>query len=348
MLGIGVVEGFFGPEWSWESRQKFCASIPDYGGRYYIYAPKRDPFLRKQWTSDHPAETWAELRRLSRICHERKLCFGVGLSPFEIHTHWDATARRRLSDKVKVLEDLGLDYLGLFFDDMKGAPDLAEKQIEIVDCVRAATKRTLLFCPTYYSDDPILDKVFGAREPDYLETIGSGIASDVQILWTGNKVISKTISAEELEQVARILRRKPLIWDNYFANDGPKQCKFLRLKSLRGRDQQAYEASAGWAFNLMNQPGLSEILFAASAKVLLEGQQPTPAFEAAVREIAGPELATAILESEMLFDEVGIDKMDEGARSALRQKLEKGGRFGREAIDWLDGKYVVGAECLTD
>jgi len=47
MFGVGIVEGFFGPEWTWESRYRLCNNHPSYGGQFYIYAPKRDSFLRK-------------------------------------------------------------------------------------------------------------------------------------------------------------------------------------------------------------------------------------------------------------------------------------------------------------
>lgn len=72
-------------------------------------------------------------------------------------------------------------------DDMKGGPNLAETQIEIVEYVQCVTDKTILFCPTYYSDDPILDKVFGRRPSNYLEKIGT-LPQKVQIFWTGNFV----------------------------------------------------------------------------------------------------------------------------------------------------------------
>ncbi len=195
------------------------------------------------------------------------MAFGVGLSPFEIYSRWNEKTKELLREKVQKLEELDITYLGLFFDDMKGSPDLADRQLEIVNYVRGTTDKTLLFCPTYYSDDPLLDKIFGQRSPHYLRQMGT-LPADIQIFWTGSKVISKSISAEELKAVAGVLQRKPMIWDNYFANDGPKQCRFLKLKPLEGRSQDTLKSSSGWAFNLMNQPSLSEAVFASSVDVL--------------------------------------------------------------------------------
>ncbi|HEX4924099.1 MAG TPA: GNAT family N-acetyltransferase, partial [Bdellovibrionales bacterium] len=64
LSGIGVIEGFFGPHWPGESRHRFCENLRGYGGQYYIYAPKQDPYLRKRWMEPHPGEYWRELARL--------------------------------------------------------------------------------------------------------------------------------------------------------------------------------------------------------------------------------------------------------------------------------------------
>jgi hypothetical protein len=348
MQRIGIIEGFFGPEWSWESRHHVCASMRETGGAYYIYAPKRDPFLRKRWTEEHPTDQWNELLRLRAKCKDLGVGFGVGLSPFEVHSHWDQSTKEILKRKLKKLEELELDMLGLFFDDMRGSPDLAEIQTEIVSLVRANVNLEILFCPTYYTDDPILDKVFGQRPPEYLETIGRLIPSDVQILWTGPKVISQEIAAEGLKEVERRLKRKPFIWDNYFANDGPKQCKFLKLKPLTGRSRDALEASAGWMFNPMNQPALSELVCAHAIDVLTRGADPASSFSSTMRSMGGEAFSRLIIQYGDDLRAKGLDALDEATREAIRSSIAIDDHYARDVFEWLDGRYNVGAECLTD
>lgn len=360
MIGVGVIEGFFGPEWLWPSRHQFVKTLSNFDNSFYIYAPKRDSFLRKSWEQDHPPEMWAELQKLSSACEANKVAFGVGLSPFEIHDRWDNSAKQILKHKISKIEELNIKYLGLFFDDMRGSSDLADKQIEIVAFVQSLTHAKILFCPTYYTDDPILDNVFGQRESDYLEKIGSGISAEVEILWTGPKVISPVIEAQGLIEVAKVLRRKPFIWDNLFANDGPKQCKFLRMKSFAGRSHEAFNATSGWALNLMNQPGLSEILFSSAAQVLTRDESAHAAFENSLLEFGGTEFAELVLKYEKTLNEVGLDKMEPAELDILRLQLLQQvarqvasqsafkGRLSQEILNWLDGQYIVGAECLTD
>lgn len=348
MATIGIIEGFFGPEWPWENRVHICTTLKSYGGDFYIYAPKRDSFLRKNWKENHPADQWKKLKELSQLCRQSGVKFGVGLSPFEIHNEWNESSKKYLGNKLLKLQELELDFLGLFFDDMRGAPDLAEKQIEIVGFVQAASKAKILFCPTYYSDDPILDKVFGERPSGYLEEIGEQLSPTVEILWTGNKVIPSTITGNDLEKVSRVLRRKPFVWDNYYANDGPKQCQFLKTKPFEGRSPEALNESSGWALNLMNQPNLSEVLFAGAASSLRGDDTPKNLFKSSFQQIAGPDVSRMVEEYEEDFLNVGLDKMSAKAKADLAAKVNIQSRFEKDISDWLNGRYIVGPECLTD
>lgn len=44
---------------------------------------------------------------------------------------------------------------------------------------------------------------------------------------TGPKVVSKDITVESIEEVTKILRRAPVIWDNFHANDYDQKRLFL-------------------------------------------------------------------------------------------------------------------------
>ena len=46
-------------------------------------------------------------------------------------------------------------------------------------------------------------------------------------MWTGPKVISKSIPLESIEELSHVLRRSPVIWDNIHANDYDQKRLFL-------------------------------------------------------------------------------------------------------------------------
>src|SRR5690606_41082942 len=105
------------------------------------------------------------LRRLAHPGGALDVHSAAGLSTNEIYLSFDKAAREALARKLDFLDDIGCEYLAVLFDDMRGdIPDLAARQIEIVNWIRDRTSaQRLIFCPTYYSDDPILDRIFGAR-----------------------------------------------------------------------------------------------------------------------------------------------------------------------------------------
>jgi protein O-GlcNAcase / histone acetyltransferase len=80
------------------------------------------------------------------------------------------------------------------------------------------------FCPTQYCSTRAIPTV---TESEYLNTIGQKLNPAIDIFWTGSKVISKILTAEDIREITEVLRRKPLIWDNLHANDYDQKRVFL-------------------------------------------------------------------------------------------------------------------------
>lgn len=349
MASLGVLEIFFGPTWSMEARHENASFLASIGFKFYIYGPKADPYLRKRWMDIWPEDYLASIAALSTRYREAGLKFGLAFSPFGTQENFGPAQRRALDEKIKILDGLGLDTLGLFFDDMPGAEGLAERQMDVLHAMRSGTKAKILFCPSYYSDDPILDKVFGPRPAGYLEKIGLLAPTDVEIAWTGPKVLSDEISPEHLERVSETLRRRPFLCDNVFANDGPKNCKFLKMKPLFGRSPASLDRSSGWSFNPMNQERLSRILLESAGRVMLKGEEPVSALRASMGKNCSGTLARILEENSETFLKVGLDQMPEAEKAALGAKLAHlEDPMAAELKNWLEGKFGVGSECLTD
>lgn len=344
------MEIFFGSPWPREARRSYAPFLKAAGFGSYLYGPKADAHLRRRWKETWEPDFLAEMKSLSRAFRAEGIAFGVCFSPMGFHEETPERGRALLREKLGQLEEIGIDTLGLFFDDMPVHEGLAETQLAIYREVEAASGAHVLFCPSFYSYDPILDKVFGARPPGYLEALAAGLPAKVEIAWTGPKVISPEISAEHLREVSTLLRRQPSLCDNFFANDGPKNCKFLKLKFLGGRDPAAFGECSSWYFNPMNQAHLSKVLLLASARVMRNGHDPEAAFSAAARELCSAGLAAFLEQHRLRFLNDGIDQIPESEKEALRGALAP---FTQEAIAqelraYLDGAFTVGSECLTD
>ncbi|KAL1263171.1 hypothetical protein QQF64_005910, partial [Cirrhinus molitorella] len=81
-----------------------------------------------------------------------------------------------------------------------------------------------LFCPTEYCGTFCYPNV---SQSPYLSTIGEKLLPGIDVLWTGPKVVSKDITVESIEEVTKLLRRAPVIWDNIHANDYDQKRLFL-------------------------------------------------------------------------------------------------------------------------
>lgn len=349
MQKIGVVEGFFGPEWPQADRKSYAKFLSQYGGDFYIYAPKRDFHLRKGWREEWDETYITHLQELIRAFHSCNVQFGLGFTPFGLGSVLTAEDQQYLKEKLQIMQELGIDLLGLFFDDMPVTDNLAQTQIAALKIIQEHFEKKIIFCPSFYTPDPILDKVFGQRPEHYMEDIAEGVSPDVAIAWTGPKVISPVIDQEHLREVAALLKRRPFIWENIFANDGPRNCKFLKLKEFSGREKNVFQETEAFAFNLMNQPQLSKILYLASFNVLKKNQDSGVAFQEALNELCSPAFKDFILSHKDTFLNTGLDKIDSVDKEKWLAELQLINDPGAQEIsNWLSGKYLVGPECLTD
>lgn len=348
MIKTGIIEGFFGPKWNNESRLSYAPFLEEHGGDFYIYAPKQDQFLRKKWREVWPENYQEFLKSLSNHFPRHGIKFGVGFSPFELGTELSIEDRHHLEIKLKLMSSLGIEIMGLFFDDMPTNEHLAKAQIETIHLFKKHFSGKIIFCPSYYTPDPILDKVFGKRPDNYLQEIAKGVPTDVSIAWTGPKVISPEIPEEHLQETTELLKRPPFLWENLYANDGPKNCKFLKLRTFSGRTPEALNLAEAYGFNMMNQAELSKIVYLSSLYVS-QGMLETAALEKAIRILSSSGFAEFLLINRLKFLEQGLDHLSSDVRNDLLQTLHKfTDPAAHEIGEWLEGKYVVGTECLTD
>jgi hyaluronoglucosaminidase len=345
---LGIVEGYYGQPWSWRARQESVAHLAAHGFGFYIYAPKADAFLRKRWREDHPPQIADPMRRLAARCGELGVRFGVGLSPYELYLDFDDAARAFLTRKLAGFDALGVKQLAILFDDMRGdTPDLAQTQARIVHWIaeHSAAERFVV-CPTYYTDDPVLDRYFGERPRDYLETLGSRLDPGIDVFWTGEEVCSSQYSPGHLTRIAESLRRKPLLWDNYPVNDGPIMSRSLHLRGFTGRPASNGDLLAGHAINPALQPVLSRIPALTLAESYARGDayEYGAAFTRAAVEVLGAQLAEQVARHLPLLQDRGLDRLGELAPKLREAYAAIDHPGAREIVAWLDGDFRFTSE----
>lgn len=347
---LGIIEGFYGKPWTWDARKDTVTFLAPYGYRFYMYAPKADPFLRRSWQEVHPDHLAASIADLARHCVSAGVRFGVGLTPYELFNNFDTASREALSRKLAFFDDVGVQDLAILFDDMRGdVAGLASLQVEIVHWAMERSSATrVIMCPSYYSDDPILDRVFGNRPDGYVEALGRELSSDVEIFWTGEEVISRQYTTGHLERVTTQLGRKPFIWDNYPVNDGQRMSQYLHLRGFTGRGAEISDHVAAHGINPALQPVLNRIPAITLSDSYRQGNsyQYSKSFRHACTDVLGEDLGTLVREDLLTLQDVGLDRLGE-KEQLLRERYSSIDHDGaREIIAWLDGAYRITDEIV--
>ena len=347
---LGIIEGYFGRCWSHEDRCAVISRLGPVGYRFFHYAPKIDTYLRRDWQRPHPDAALETLCQLSAHCRSLNVRFGIGLTPYGAHLDFNSDTKAALKAKLAAFDAVGIDDLGILFDDMRGdIVDLAKRQAEIIAfCLEHSPATRFYTCPSYYSDDPVLDRVFGLRPVNYLNDFGRLIDPAIEIYWTGAEICSKAFTLGHLRDVADRLGRKVRLWDNYPVNDGPRMSQYLHLRGFTGRGPDIAPWITGHAINPALQPTLSCIPALTLIDAYVQGgdYNYAEAFMTAAVTVVGPDLA-AMLQADLLtFNDSGLDRLGDRAERLCARYAAINHPAAREVVDWLRGGYAITGEML--
>jgi len=258
----GIVEGFYGTPWTHQNRMEILRFEGAHAMNVYYYAPKDDPYHRKLWREPYPPEAQQRLGELVETAKHNFVDFCFAISPGLSMAYSSDSDFQVLTNKLAGVSKLGVSCFALFLDDvpqdLQDAQDrghfktLAQAHIYLADKLYKHLKEQsaanhLVLTPTTYTNE------WGSR--DYIKELGAGVEPGVSIVWTGPKVYSPAIPADQAREWAAYLHRPPLIWDNYPVNDGTRWSR--HLGPLTRRDAQLPGVARGLFSNPMIQPHAS-------------------------------------------------------------------------------------------
>ena len=267
----GIIEGFYGPPWTWEQRAEVMAACHGWGMTHYVYAPKDDPLHRERWREPYPS---ADLDALAGLAEAGTLQVGFAISPGLSMDPLDADDRADLAAKVDQVVAAGIELVCLCLDDIPVAADLGPPHAGLTAWLadHLADRAAVLLVPTEYT---------GQAATPYLEALAQGVPAEVPIAWTGDTVVTDEITVAQAEaRAAAVGGRAPLVWDNYPVNDSIMADR-LFTGPLRGRERGLRDACSGWLANPMVQARAS-LPALASVAGWLRGEDPEAAWRAAL------------------------------------------------------------------
>jgi hypothetical protein len=348
----GVIEGFYGRQWTWEQRFALPELLRRWSYGSYIYAPKADVGLRSDWRSAFTADHQNKLLKLGQNCRQAGILWGVGLSPVGLQADYTRADKQALERKIAAIAALQPDVLWVLFDDLPaGNPYLARNQLAVVADIRHQLPQLhLAVCPSYYSFDPILETLFGSCPNNYFADLNAGLDSNIDMLWTGNRVISDSYTETDMARATELLGRKPLLWDNYPVNDGRKTSRFLHLAPFDGRPWQLSTWCSGHMVNPMNQFHLSGLVLPTLSAIYAcrSDYDPEQALNSALNTL--PSKLKQLLQRDMSqFQLKGLDGMtDVEKQRYIDEYAAVSHAVADEVCDWLREGYCFDPACLTD
>ena len=252
----GVVEGFYGTPWSHEARLRQLRFYGENKLNTYIYGPKDDPYHSSpNWRKPYPVKEAARLAELVKVANENEVDFVWAIHP-GLDIRWETSDRDSLMAKFEHMYDLGVRSFAVFFDDISGEGAKADRQVELLNYIDDHFVQVkpdvtpLIVCPTEYN------KGWARPESGYLATIGEKLNPSVEVMWTGDRVISE-ITKEGVEWIREQIKRPSYIWWNFPVSDYVRD--HLLLGEVYGNGKDIAGSISGFVANPMEWAEASKL-----------------------------------------------------------------------------------------
>ncbi|KHD45992.1 hyaluronidase [Streptococcus uberis] len=239
----GVIEGFYGEPWTKEERSDCLRFLGQNRMNTYMYAPKNDDFLRKQWRDLYPNEWIAYFKDLLAEAKANQVDFWYMISPGLDFDYCDPEDYQVLYEKLQQMIDLGVNRFGLLLDDIdytimetveKYYQSAAFAQGHLVNqvydyLIKQQAAVDLVVCPTEYDN---------AHDSLYLNQLSEIMAPEIPFFWTGPSTLASQISEADVALIHQVYHRPIIIWDNIPVNDYQKDHQRLFISPYANRSPQ--------------------------------------------------------------------------------------------------------------
>lgn len=213
----GVIEGYYGNPWSHEDCIDMCTYFDQNKMNTFIYGPKNDSYHHGSGVfTPYPEDQAENLRQLVQEAAAHKVDIVWAMHPGNNN---DGDNLAKAKAKLEAMYELGFRRFAVFFDDITA--NSVQKQIDFLNYLNAEVVKAksdikgLIMCPSEYC----ISFAGGANTSStYLNSLGAGLDSDIDIMWTGWQVVDMQLGPS-CDWFTNKTGRKPFIWHNYPCSD---------------------------------------------------------------------------------------------------------------------------------
>lgn len=251
----GFIEGFYGTPWSHEDRMNLMKETSKFKMNTYIYAPKDDPYHRKQWKELYPEDKATQIAELAKAGNDNNFNFCWTIHPGATLKFTDEDYNA-LIRKFEQLYDLGVRQFGVLFDDTDDWYN-GRKQAEWINKIDTEFVKAKGDVAPMIVISARYNSAWGPNMNVYFKPFMETLHDDIQVMWTGHATMSN-ISKEVFEwpKVQTGVNKDVAVWWNYPVND---YCDSRILMAPLHNLSTDLDNVSGFFSNPMNQAEASKV-----------------------------------------------------------------------------------------
>jgi hyaluronoglucosaminidase len=323
----GVIQAGYGPTFSHRERLRLLGFLAGHGFNGYVHAPKEDPYQRVLWRDPYPPAQQAEFDQEIGVAAEAGIEWianvspGVPLFPDSRPPPPGTTPSapicfscpgdlQALMAKLAPFQSVGVRTFMISFDDVRreftDSADVTAYGVGDEAYGRANADLLNRVLASLRSTDPAARLLTvgadykGTGDSAYLRGLRETLDPGIGVMWTGRRIQSRPLSADDADKFGAQIGRTPIVWENWTTTDiirpspdAPPTRVFLgpyvRRPGLAGHVQ-------GFFFNLGNEADLNMLPLATAADWMSDphAYRARRSFLTAVRHLAGRRAAPAL------------------------------------------------------
>ena len=226
----GIIEGYYGPPWTFEERMEIMDFMLKKRLNVYIYGPKSDPWHREKWSDLYPGEWIKSFQALNEKARINHIDTYYTISPGYIKEgeyafdYTDEDDFLRLFKKMDQMQEAGFTHFGLLMDDIDfelddknkakfKRPGIAHAYIcnRLFDYLKEKDETIdVVMCPTEYHQ---------IGKTTYRTDLNDHLRDDIAVFFTGDNVCAETIPEDDLIKTKQAFGKPLYIWDNFPVSD---------------------------------------------------------------------------------------------------------------------------------